>query len=123
MSFVHDMSCGCRPPAHPRAAANPAGLAASTRASPRAFPNIARPCCRRSAAQTGAGRLARATATRDLGVMLLEAWAYVLDITGFYDARVAERAYHRHRAGSDGGAATSSALLGYRPRGGDGCAG
>lgn len=29
----------------------------------------------------------------DLGVMLIEFWAYVLDVLSFYDARIAERAY------------------------------
>ena len=29
----------------------------------------------------------------DLGVMILEFWAYVLDVLSFYDARIAERTY------------------------------
>ena len=32
-------------------------------------------------------------AEHDLGVMLLEMWAYVLDITNFYDARIADETY------------------------------
>lgn len=51
----------------------------------------------------------------DLGVMLLELWAYVLDVTSFYDARIAERAYlgTAHEADTLG---ELVALLGYEPR-------
>ncbi|MBK5305233.1 MAG: baseplate J/gp47 family protein [Frankiaceae bacterium] len=51
----------------------------------------------------------------DLGVMLLELWAYVLDVTSFYDARLAERAYlpTAHEADT---VAEIVSLLGYEPR-------
>ncbi|GAA3689069.1 hypothetical protein GCM10023081_28050 [Arthrobacter ginkgonis] len=61
--------------------------------------------------------LAGWTADRDgdLGVMLLELWAYVLDVTSFYDARLAERAYlpTAHEADT---IAEIVSLLGYEPR-------
>lgn len=61
--------------------------------------------------------LAAWTADRegDLGVMLLELWAYVLDVTSFYDARMAERAYlpTAHEADT---VAEIVSLLGYEPR-------
>ena len=65
----------------------------------------------------GTWPLAGWTADRpdDLGVMLLEFWAYVLDICAFYDARIAERAY----LGTAGDASTLGeivALIGYEPR-------
>lgn len=51
----------------------------------------------------------------DLGVLLLELWAYVLDVTSFYDARLAERAYlpTAHEADT---VAEIVSLLGYEPR-------
>jgi hypothetical protein len=51
----------------------------------------------------------------DLGVMLIEMWAYVLDVVSFYDARIAERAYlgTAHEADTVGEIVS---LLGYQPR-------
>ena len=56
-----------------------------------------------------------ARAEDDLGVMLLESWAYVLDIVHFYNRRIAARAFLRT---APEGAALQRlvALLGYRPR-------
>lgn len=51
----------------------------------------------------------------DLGVMLVEAWAYVLDVLSFYDARIAERAYIGTAAEAEI-AAEIVGLLGYVPR-------
>jgi hypothetical protein len=51
----------------------------------------------------------------DLGVMLLEFWAYVLDICAFYDARLAERAYLGTAQEADT-LAEIVALIGYQPR-------
>jgi hypothetical protein len=59
----------------------------------------------------------RARGEADLGVMLLEAWAYVLDVTGFYDARTAERAFIG-TAPDQASAQRLAALLGHRARGG-----
>lgn len=57
----------------------------------------------------------KAGATPDLGVMLLEFWAYILDVTGFYDARIAERSYLATAPDADS-LARIVALVGYRPR-------
>ena len=51
----------------------------------------------------------------DLGVMLVEAWAYVLDVLSFYDARIAERTYLGTAAEAEIAAEIVS-LLGYVPR-------
>lgn len=69
------------------------------------------------AAAGGRGELSGWTADRegDLGVVLLELWAYVLDVTSFYDARLAERAYLPTAHGADTVAEIVS-LLGYEPR-------
>lgn len=56
-----------------------------------------------------------ADSAHDLGVMLIEAWAYVLDVTGFYDRLIAERSY-LGTAVDDVIAAEIVALTGYRPR-------
>ena len=47
--------------------------------------------------------------------MLLEMWAYVLDVTGFYDARIANESYLRSAA-LPLSAQRLVALLGYRPK-------
>jgi hypothetical protein len=57
----------------------------------------------------------RAGATPDLGVMILEFWAYILDVTGFYDARMAERSYLSTAPDAETLAKIVS-LVGYRPR-------
>ena len=57
----------------------------------------------------------KADGAHDLGVMLIEAWAYVLDITGFYDGIVAARAY-LGTAADDEVVREIVALLGYVPR-------
>lgn len=57
----------------------------------------------------------RADSEHDLGVMLLEAWAYVLDITAFYDQIIANRAY----LGTSGDGTVMReilSLIGYVPR-------
>ena len=51
----------------------------------------------------------------DLGVMLLESWAYVLDILQFYDERIANESYVR-TATLPESMRNLVALLGYRPR-------
>ena len=57
----------------------------------------------------------RAGTTPDLGVMLLEFWAYILDVTGFYDARIAERSYLATAPDAET-LARIVRLVGYRPR-------
>ncbi len=57
----------------------------------------------------------QADAPDDLGVMLLEAWAYVLDVLSFYDARLAERAYLK-TAHDERTLAEIASLIGFVPR-------
>ncbi|MCW3475298.1 baseplate J/gp47 family protein [Limobrevibacterium gyesilva] len=57
----------------------------------------------------------RARGAGDLGVMLLEMWAYVLDVVGFYDARIADESYIR-TAKLPLSAQRLVRLLGYRPK-------
>jgi len=52
---------------------------------------------------------------QDLGVMLLEMWAYVLDVTQFYDERIAEESFLKP-AKRDVSTQRLIRLLGYRPR-------
>ena len=47
--------------------------------------------------------------------MLLEFWAYILDVTGFYDARIAERSYLATAPDAET-LARIVRLVGYRPR-------
>ncbi|MBV8686499.1 MAG: baseplate J/gp47 family protein [Alphaproteobacteria bacterium] len=56
-----------------------------------------------------------ARADDDLGVMLLESWAYVFDIVQFYNRRLASRGYVR-TAPDAASLHRLTALIGYRPR-------
>jgi hypothetical protein len=56
-----------------------------------------------------------ARAVDDLGVLLLESWAYVLDILQFYDRRIAEESYLR-TARDPAAIRRLVALTGYLPR-------
>ena len=51
----------------------------------------------------------------DLGVMLLEMWAYVLDVTAFYDAQIADASY-LPTVDELAAARRLAALIGYQPR-------
>src|SRR5439155_6788255 len=105
--------CPCDRLEHPPPPDIPPGLAALPRQWA-GFPEYRRAML---AATAGPPALAgwRVGERGDFGVMLLEMWAYVLDILGFYDARIAEESYLRTAK-----LATSPPrlvrLLGYRPR-------
>jgi hypothetical protein len=105
--------CPCDRLEHPPAPDIPPGLVALPRQWV-GFPEYRRAML---AATAGPPPLAawRIGERGDFGVMLLEMWAYVLDILGFYDARIAEESYLRTAK-----LATSPPhlirLLGYRPR-------
>ena len=110
----HDGSCGCGAPPHPPPPVIPPGLPSLALRQLAGFPEYREAML--SAIPTRpalAGWGARGEA--DLGVMVLEGWAYVLDVTGFYDARVAERSYLA-TAPDATSAARLTALLGHRPR-------
>lgn len=57
----------------------------------------------------------RARAGNDLGIMLLEMWAYVLDIVGFYDERLANESFLR-TAFLRPSLRKLTGLIGYLPR-------
>src|SRR5262249_31309346 len=109
-----DRSCGCPPLPHPPPPNIPAGLPTLVERQGSGFPEYREAML--SAIPTKlplAGWGARSEG--ELGVMLLEAWAYVLGVTGFYDARAAQRAY-LGTARDDAGARLITALIGHRPR-------
>ena len=56
-----------------------------------------------------------ARAEQDLGVMLLESWAYVLDVLEFYDRRIAEESYIA-TARDPVSLRRLAGLVGYQPR-------
>lgn len=103
----------CPPPPHPAPPVIPAGLSRLPRQTA-GFPEYRRALL---AAIDQHPALAGWTAdsAHDLGVMLLEAWAYVLDVTGFYDASIADRSYLA-TVDDDVLAREIVALTGYRPR-------
>jgi hypothetical protein len=115
MSLFEDQSCGCGPVPHPAPPDIPAGLAALIERQAAGFAEYREAML---GAITARPPLAgwRARGEADLGVMLLEAWAYVLDVTGFYDARTAERAFIG-TAPDQASAQRLAALLGHRARG------
>src|SRR5512139_3912484 len=57
----------------------------------------------------------RARAGKDLGIMLIEMWAYVLDVLGFYDERIANESYLR-TALLRPSLRKLAGLIGYLPR-------
>ncbi|WP_404337152.1 hypothetical protein AB2M62_01360 [Sphingomonas sp. MMS12-HWE2-04] len=103
----------CPPPPHPEPVRIPAGLATLPRQAT-AFPHYRRAMLHAVEAYPALSGWT-ADSAHDLGVMLLEAWSYVLDITGFYDRMIAERSY-LGTANDDAIAAEIVALTGYRPR-------
>jgi predicted phage baseplate assembly protein len=115
MSLFDDRSCGCGQAPHPETASIPAGLAALAQRQRAGFPEYREAMLRAIPAQPNLDGW-RARGEADLGVMLIEGWSYVLDVTGFYDARIAERAYIGTTPDALG-AQRLTGLLGYQPRG------
>lgn len=115
MSLFEDLSCGCGEPAHPVITPIPAGLSTLPMRQRAGFPEYRHAMLRSIPGQPSL-RTWRARGEADLGVMLIESWAYVLDVTGFYDARTAERAYLQ-TAPDATQAQRIVNLLGYQPRG------
>lgn len=115
MSLFADHSCGCGEAPHPAVAPLPAGLATLPQRQRAGFPEYRHAMLHDLPSQpTLTGWRARGEA--DLGVLLLESWAYVLDVTGFYDARIAERAYLSTAPDAEQ-AQRIVDLLAYQPRG------
>lgn len=109
-----DDSCGCPPAPHPPLPVLPPGLPTLSLRQLCGFAEYREAML--SATSTKVPLSAwGARSQADLGVMLLEAWAYVLDVTGFYDARVAERSY-LGTAPDTRSARRLTALLGHRQR-------
>ena len=80
----------------PAAARYPAGARASAAAMGRVRRIPARDARPRSRCMCRSRHGGRATPAISV-IMLLEMWAYVLDVVGFYDARIADESYLRSR--------------------------
>ncbi len=115
MSLFEDHGCGCGEPQHPEVAPLPAGLTTLPARQRAGFPDYREAMLHAIPAYPELDGW-RARGAGDLGVMLLEGWAYVLDVTGFYDARNAERAYIQ-TAPNAISAQRIVGLIGYHPRG------
>lgn len=114
MSCSKDLSFGCDPLPHPPLPDIPAGLANLPMRQWAGFPEYREAMLSAIRSQPPLADW-RARGAGDLGVMLLEAWSIVLDVTGFYDARIAERAYLA-TAPDQATARRLTALLGHHPR-------
>jgi len=105
--------CPCDALVHPPKPDIPAGLSALPRQWA-GFPEYRRALLREILAHLPLAGW-RAREGDDRGVMLLEMWAYVLDILGFYDARIANESYLR-TAVRRPSLRRLVELIGYRPR-------
>lgn len=114
MNVIDDLSCGCGPIPHPPFPDIPAGLATLSARQLAGFTEYRQAMLSAIRTYTDLSDW-RARGAGDLGIMLLEAWAYVLDVTGFYDARIAERSY-LGTTPDQAGARRLTNLLGHRPR-------
>src|SRR5215471_16479689 len=85
-------NCPCDKTVTPRLII-PAGLDALPRQA-RAFPEV-RQALLAGIPSKSALRAWRARGGQDLGLMLLEMWAYVSDVLAFYDERIANETYLR----------------------------
>jgi predicted phage baseplate assembly protein len=84
--------CPCDTPVVPQLVI-PAGLDALPRQL-RAFPEVRRALLEALPTKTALQQW-RARNSQDLGIMLLEMWAYVSDVLNFYDERIANESYVR----------------------------
>ena len=86
------MSCPCDTPAGPAGPrAIPAGLDTIPR-QPGTFADHRRALLAAASTQPALGRW-RARSPEEYGALLLELWAYVLDVVGFYDEAIAHESY------------------------------
>lgn len=107
------MSCDCDNTAGASARPMPAGLPELPRA-PGLFPDWRRGLLGAVARQPELAQW-RARESGDLGLMLIEGAAYVLDVTSFYDQRIANQSY-LGTAPDAGARRQLVSLLGYQPR-------
>lgn len=105
--------CPCDQLKHPSKPEIPAGLTTLPRQLA-GFPEY-RLALLRDIPTHGPLTLWRARQGNDLGIMLLEMWAYVLDILSFYDERIANETYLR-TAIRQASLYKLVQLIGYRPR-------
>ncbi|SCX79762.1 hypothetical protein [Nitrosospira sp. Nsp13] len=114
MSDHDDKSCGCGYPPHPSLPDIPAGLRTLAARQIAGFPEY-RAAMLSAIPDYPALEGWRARGLNDLGIMLIEAWSAILDVTGFYDARIAERSY-LPTAPDPASARRLAALIGHRMR-------
>ena len=109
--------CPCESPTHPRRVSTPAGRSALDRRVGD-FVSFRHALLR---AQPGETALSdwRPSAEDDLGVQMVEWWAYLADILTFYDERIADESY-LNTASLPENVRAIIRLLGYRPRPGIG---
>ena len=110
------MSCTCDRVVHPAPLDIPPGLSRIYR-QVAGFPGFREAMLHSASAPDHAAQLGtwRGTGPRDLGVMLLEMWAYVADILAFYDEVHAHECYLRTSRREES-VRDLVARLGYRPR-------
>ncbi len=110
------MSCTCDRLVHPPPLDIPSGLSRICRQIA-GFPGFREAMLHSASAPEHAAQLGRwrGTGPQDLGVMLLEMWAYVADVLAFYDEVHAHECYLR-TARREESVRDLVARLGYRPR-------
>ncbi|GKT07113.1 hypothetical protein [Desulforhabdus sp. TSK] len=107
------LCCPCDTLEHPKKPDIPAGLVALPR-QPAGFPEYRLAMLRDIPTHAPLAGW-RARTGEDLGIMLLEMWAYVLDVLGFYDERIANESYLR-TAQLRPSLRKLTELIGYLPR-------
>jgi predicted phage baseplate assembly protein len=108
-----NLCCPCDELKHPARLDIPAGLVSLPR-QPAGFPEYRLAMLRDIPSHVPLARW-RARAGNDLGIMLVEMWAYVLDVLGFYDERIANESYLR-TALLRPSLRQLAGLIGYLPR-------
>jgi hypothetical protein len=106
-------NCPCDVFVHPQALSIDAGLSTIPRQIA-TFPQFRRAMLAAIPTEPALAQW-RARGDQDLGVMLIEMWAYVCDLLAFYDETIAQESYLR-TARRDPSVRMLVGLLGYRPR-------
>jgi predicted phage baseplate assembly protein len=108
-----DANCPCDVFIHPQPLAIDAGLSVIPRQIA-GFPEYRKAMLQAIPSHPALARW-RARSEQDLGMMLLEMWAYVCDVVSFYDELIAQESYLR-TARRDPNVRKLVGLLGYLPR-------